>query len=78
MRGGACVANIQISDIKMPTLREVSVANNTKVEKSFRFTLLSQIGESELQEKLTQMVEDITKQGQRIAEHTPILVNMNA
>ena len=30
MRGGACVANIQISDIKMPTLREVSVANNTK------------------------------------------------
>ena len=72
MRGGACVANIQISDIKMPTLREVSVANNTKVEMSFRFTLLSQIGESELQEKLTQMVEDITKQGQRIAEHMDI------
>lgn len=66
------MADIQISDIKMPTLREVSTATNTKTEKSFRFTLLSQIGQDELQEKLTQMVEEITKQGQRIAEHMDI------
>lgn len=66
------MANIQIGDIKMPTLREVSMATNIKTEKSFRFTLLSQIGQDELQEKLTQMVEEITKQGQRIAEHMDI------
>lgn len=66
------MADMQISDIKMPTLREVSTATNIKTEKSFRFTLLSQIGESELQEKLTQMVEEITKQGQKIAEHMDI------
>ncbi len=66
------MADIQISDIKMPTLRELSTGTNIKSEKSFRFTLLSQIGESELQEKLTQMVEEITNQGQKIAEHMDI------
>lgn len=66
------MANIQISDIKMPTLREVTAAANIKTEKGFRFTLLSQIGEGELQEKLTEMVNEITKQGQKIAEHMDI------
>lgn len=66
------MADIQISDIKMPTLRELSTGTNIKSEKSFRFTLLSQIGESELQEKLTQMVEEITNQGQKISEHMDI------
>ena len=66
------MAGIQISDIKMPTLRQVSTVNNTNTEKDFRFTLLSQIGESDLQERLTEMVQDITKQGQKIAEHMDI------
>lgn len=66
------MADMQISDIKMPTLREVSAATTTKTDKSFRFTLLSQIGEGELQEKLTGMVDEITKQGQKIAEHMDI------
>lgn len=66
------MADIQISDIKMPTLREVSTVKNTETGKDFRFTLLSQIGENDLQEKLTQMVQDITKQGQKIAQHMDI------
>lgn len=66
------MAGLQINDIKMPTLRELTTSQNVKTEKDFRFTLLSQIGEGELQEKLTEMVEDITKQGKKIAEHMDI------
>lgn len=66
------MAGMQISNIQMPTLRQVSTTTNIKTNSDFRFTLLSQIGESELQEKLTQMVEDITKQGQKISEHMDI------
>lgn len=66
------MADMQISDIKMPTLREISTANNVKAEKSFKFTLLSQIEAGELQDKLTEMIQDITKQGQKIAEHMDI------
>lgn len=66
------MADIQISDIKMPTLREVSTVKNTETGKDFRFTLLNQIGESDLQEKLTEMVNEITKQGQKIAQHMDI------
>lgn len=66
------MAEMQIGNIQMPTLRQVSTATPVKTEGNFRFTLLSQIGESELQEKLTQMVEEITKQGQKIAEHMDI------
>ena len=66
------MADIQINNIQMPTLREVSNVKDTKVEGNFKFTLLSQIGQSELQEKLTEMVNEITKQGQKIAEHMDI------
>ena len=66
------MAAIQIGDIKMPTLREISTANNIKVEKSFKFTLLSQIEAGELQDKLTEMIENITNQGKKIAEHMDI------
>lgn len=66
------MADMQISDIKMPTLREISTLNNVKVEKSFKFTLLSQIEAGDLQDKLTEMVENITNQGKKIAEHMDI------
>lgn len=66
------MADIQISDLKMPMLRELSPTTNAKVDKGFKFTLLSQIEASELQDKLQEMVEDITKQGQKIAEHMDI------
>ena len=66
------MANIQINQIQMPALRELSTATEIKVDKGFKFTLLSQIDQSELQEKLKEMVEDITKQGQKISEHMDI------
>lgn len=66
------MANMQINQIKMPTLREVSTVSEVKVDKDFRFTLLSQIDQSELQDKLKEMVDQITKQGQKISEHMDI------
>ncbi len=66
------MGNIQINNIQMPTLRDLPEKSDTKVDKGFRFTLLSQIEESQLQDKLTQMVEEITTQGAKIAEHMDI------
>lgn len=66
------MAGMEIKEIKMPTLRQTVTNQNVKTDKEFSFTLLSQIDESELQDKLKQMVEDISKQGQKIAEHMDI------
>lgn len=66
------MADIQITDIKMPTLREISKGNNRQVEKGFKFTLLSQIDQVDLQDKMTEMIKEITTQGQKIAEHMDI------
>ncbi len=43
-----------------------------KSDGSFKFALASHIEESELQEKLNGMMEDITKQGDKLAEHMDI------
>lgn len=46
-----------------------------KTEKSdgtFKFTLASQIGESDLQEKVNSMLNDITTQGELLAKHMDI------
>lgn len=66
------MSNIQINHIQMPQLKELSTAKNLKTEKEFKFTLLSHIEEGQLQEKLTQMVERITEQGNKIAKHVDI------
>lgn len=39
---------------------------------SFKFTLTSAIGEAELQQRLNGLLEDITKQGNLIAQHMDI------
>lgn len=43
-----------------------------KADGSFKFALASHIEESELQEKLNGLMEDITKQGDKLAEHMDI------
>lgn len=66
------MANIHIGQFTMPTLREVSNANEIKVDKGFKFTLLSQLDDAELTDKIKQMIEDIAVQGKKIAEHMDI------
>ncbi|PHV69384.1 hypothetical protein CS063_16000 [Sporanaerobium hydrogeniformans] len=66
------MANIQISNVKMPTLKELPGTSEVKIDKGFKFTLLGQIEENELQDRLKEMVEKITQQGSKIAEHMDI------
>ncbi|MGL6173034.1 MAG: YaaR family protein [Cellulosilyticaceae bacterium] len=66
------MANIQINQIQLPQLKELNSLQDTKVDKGFKFTLLSHIDEADLQQKLTEMVEKITEQGNKIAEHMDI------
>lgn len=66
------MADLQINQIKLPQLRELTPKNEAKVEKGFQFTLLSHIEEGDLQETLKLMIDKITEQGNKIAEHMDI------
>lgn len=66
------MSNMQINNIQMPQLKELSPVKDLKLDKGFKFTLLSHIEEDGLQEKLTQMIERITEQGNKIAIHVDI------
>ena len=46
--------------------------NNDKTNDDFRFTLVRNIEDSELQEKLSSLMKDIEEQGARIAKHMDI------
>lgn len=51
------------------------VDNNIKTDTSdgsFKFTLTSAIGEAQLQERLNLLLDEITNQGERIAQHMDI------
>lgn len=66
------MANIQINNIQMPQLKELTPSKEISIDKGFKFTLLSHIEEADLQQKLKQMVEQISTQGQKIADHMDI------
>ena len=62
---------IKINELNMVT----NVTEGSKVEKSdgsFKFALASAIGDAELQAKVDALMEDITAQGNRIAQHMDI------
>ena len=64
-------------DIKvnqMNNLNHVEQTNQSRVsDDSFRFTLLSNIQEAGLQERLNLMFEEIVQQGKKIAKRTDII-----
>ena len=54
---------------------QAPIENNTQAAKgddSFKFTLVSHIENSELQEKLSNLMKDIEAQGEKIAKHMDI------
>lgn len=63
-------------EIRVNDIREINQAVPTKaaeeMDDSFKFTLTSAIEDSELQEKLTTMLKDISLQGNLIARHMDI------
>ena len=63
-------------DIKVNDVTQVQTTTTTteteKGDGQFKFTLASAVEDSELQEKLTNLMQDIDAQGKRIAEHMDI------
>ena len=63
--------DIKINEITNTT--QVSQVKATeKTDDSFKFTLISNIEEKDLQEKLGNMMQEITEQGEKIARHMDI------
>lgn len=47
-------------------------ATTQETDSSFKFTLISNIEEQDLQARLTLMIEDITQQGKKISKHMDV------
>lgn len=65
------VMDIKINDIQTSSSVQ-QVKNTESTDSSFKFTLISNIEEKDLQEKLVSMMEQITEQGEKIAKHMDI------
>ena len=63
--------DIKVNDIKASSQIQ-SVKSTASSDDSFKFTLISNIEEKDLQEKLGNMMPEITEQGEKIAKHMDI------
>ncbi|MDD6333083.1 MAG: YaaR family protein [Clostridia bacterium] len=63
--------DIKINEITN-TAQVSQVKATEKTDDSFKFTLISNIEEKDLQEKLGNMMQEITEQGEKIARHMDI------
>lgn len=63
--------DIKVNDIK-PSSQVQSVKSTAGSDDSFKFILISNIEEKDLQEKLGNMMQEITEQGEKIAKHMDI------
>ena len=63
--------DIKVNDIKASSQVQ-SVKSAASSDDSFKFTLISNIEEKDLQEKLGNMMQEITEQGEKIAKHMDI------
>ena len=63
--------DIKVNDISMARAVE-SVKSTEPKDDSFKFTLISNIEEKDLQQKLSSMMQEITDQGEKIAKHMDI------
>lgn len=63
--------DIKVNDISMARAVESVKSTETK-DDSFKFTLISNIEEKDLQQKLSSMMQEITDQGEKIAKHMDI------
>ena len=63
--------DIKVNDVA-PANQTTPVKSQEKSDDSFKFTLISNIEEKDLQEKLGTMMQQITEQGEKIAKHMDI------
>ncbi|MCM1145988.1 MAG: YaaR family protein [Clostridium sp.] len=63
-------------DIKVNQVQQAAPVEQTQqvqeTDGTFKFTLVSRIEEQDLQNALTQMMEEITRQGEKLAKHRDI------
>ncbi|NLK97919.1 YaaR family protein [Defluviitalea saccharophila] len=64
--------DMKVGPIQTPTIQATKEVKEKSVEKDFAFTLLSKIDESDLQQKLERMLQDITVQGKKLADHMDV------
>jgi uncharacterized protein YaaR (DUF327 family) len=62
---------MKISDILAAQLNEVQPSKEARVQEEFRFTL-SKLDDSGLVERLSGLIDDITVQGKKLADHMDI------
>ena len=68
---GGVYLDIKVTDIKSASQIEAKAPVKSG-DDSFKFTLISNIEEKDLQRRLTSMMQDITEQGDKIAKHMDI------
>lgn len=64
--------DIKVNDISAVLQSQPTKSTEEVSDDSFKFTLISNIEEKDLQEKLQGMMKDITEQGEKIAKHMDI------
>lgn len=64
--------DLKVNTVKMPDINDNINRIDNNNNKEFKFTLLSKIDESSLQDKLNMMINDITEQGKKIAKHMDV------
>ena len=64
--------DVKLNAVSAPQSVDSAVNKNINTNTDFKFTLLSKLSESELQEKLGSMMAEIDEQGQKIAKHMDI------
>ncbi|TCL00037.1 hypothetical protein EDC19_0017 [Natranaerovirga hydrolytica] len=63
--------DIKLNQVQMNTVNEIEKKENT-TEKSFEFTLISKIEESDLKNRLNHLLEEINDQGEKISKHMDV------
>ena len=64
--------DIKVNDVPAATAQVEAKAPVESGNNEFKFTLISNIQEKDLQEKLKSMMQDITAQGEKISKHMDI------
>lgn len=64
--------DIRVNDVTAAQSTENTAKSVEKKDSEFKFTLISNIQEKDLQEKLSSMMQDITDMGNRIAKHMDV------
>jgi hypothetical protein len=64
--------DIRVNQVQQSTPVEQTQAPQQETDGNFKFTLVSRIEEQDLQSALTGMLEEITRQGDKLAKHRDI------